>query len=625
MVPLEYCSENRQRFLLNLNPITNDYTLNGKESVKFGGTFRFVDPNTELYTKVLLKMTLNLGDYHNPQSAKTIQCRTMTIQLAESFEFRPNAELLLLVNSSVNKGEIDSWNAFANKYKIQMMIWNLSLYDGFSYFLQLGDLNFIEMLKQKMVIVLNNPFKLDTAENQRVSNMIPEKKFIEAAKNHQISTMFLSESSQTCLSNFMIPLEKPSPPRIWKKFKDLIKVRKAEWLGLIEKKKIPKKADLNQVQTLPMTDPAFVSENEQMIESPQEAYFESIELFASYFPGSKPKPQDIIQQINKMKKELGELFPDRTFYYFYSFLPKKIGCFKWTLGKVEIREGLNMDFKNEGRFGHAVKSNYRNELYDEFLVIKLLPFSKKLIWLVNNIDDNANVNILIQALTSDLVEEVVVYAKNNWSKLLNCKLLETKMVILNSFVDNDKLKIIMSTPNGRRIYLEVILRYLSALAKLPSFIDYLWCYRTRRILKNFCEFKINFFRQKFFFNEEKMINHQHRDRKKIKTKRNDALNSLINPYLTQVVLQNPTLSVQNPIFLYRQENEPAYPLIKLYKNKFRDENIDNPEAREGAIFDAKCHCYFDLPDSWHDGDPIPITGQLKQFTQSTLIERGDYN
>ena len=40
MVPLEYCSENRQRFLLNLNPITNDYTLNGKESVKFGGTFR---------------------------------------------------------------------------------------------------------------------------------------------------------------------------------------------------------------------------------------------------------------------------------------------------------------------------------------------------------------------------------------------------------------------------------------------------------------------------------------------------------------------------------------------------------------------------------------------------------
>ena len=245
-----------------------------------------------------------------------------------------------------------------------------------------------------------------------------------------------------------------------------------------------------------------------MIESPQEAYFESIELFASYFPGSKPKPQDIIQQINKMKKELGELFPDRTFYYFYSFLPKKIGCFKWTLGKVEIREGLNMDFKNEGRFGHAVKSNYRNEVYDEFLVIKLLPFSKKLIWLVNNIEDNANVNILIQALTSDLVEEVVVYAKNNWSKLLNCKLLETKMVILNSFVDNDKLKIIMSTPNGRRIYLEVILRYLSALAKLPSFIDYLWCYRTRRILKNFCEFKINFFRQKFFFNEEKMINHQ---------------------------------------------------------------------------------------------------------------------
>ena len=209
------------------------------------------DPNTELYTKVLLKMTLNLGDYHNPQSAKTIQCRTMTIQLAESFEFRPNAELLLLVNSSVNKGEIDSWNAFANKYKIQMMIWNLSLYDGFSYFLQLGDLNFIEMLKQKMVIVLNNPFKLDTAENQRVSNMIPQKEFIEAAKNHQISTMFLSESSQTCLSNFMIPLEKPSPPRIWKKFKDLIKARKAEWLGLINRKKIPKKADLNQVQTLP--------------------------------------------------------------------------------------------------------------------------------------------------------------------------------------------------------------------------------------------------------------------------------------------------------------------------------------------------------------------------------------
>ena len=172
-------------------------------------------------------------------------------------------------------------------------------------------------------------------------------------------------------------------------------------------------------------------------------------------------------------------------------------------GKVEIREGLNMDFKNEGRFGHAVKSNYRNELYDEFLVIKLLPFSKKLIWLVNNIDDNANVNILIQALTSDLVEEVMVYAKNNWSKLLNCKLLETKMVILNSFVDNDKLKIIMSTPNGRRIYLEVILRYLSALAKLPSFIDYLWCYRTRRILKNFCEFKINFFRQKFFLMKKK--------------------------------------------------------------------------------------------------------------------------
>jgi hypothetical protein len=80
--------------------------------------------------------------------------------LAESYEYRPNSEFLLVVNCEISKIIIDKWKSFANSIGSSVDIWNISNYGGFSFNQPLAryDVELIKLLKNKVVIFYNNTF-----------------------------------------------------------------------------------------------------------------------------------------------------------------------------------------------------------------------------------------------------------------------------------------------------------------------------------------------------------------------------------------------------------------------------------------------------------------------------------
>ena len=133
--------------------------LNEHDSFKFGGTLRFLDEETLPYTKIRIQVSLFLGPRNELEKANLIQTRTFDLQLAEEINFESKADFFLIVNSSVNRDQIEHWRIFASQLKLKMLVWNISLYNGFSYSFAFEDGKSIgKEFQNKVVIFLNNDF-----------------------------------------------------------------------------------------------------------------------------------------------------------------------------------------------------------------------------------------------------------------------------------------------------------------------------------------------------------------------------------------------------------------------------------------------------------------------------------
>ena len=78
------------------------------------GTLKFTDLDLPPYEKAHLRFELDLGFIDNPSEIhQNIQIRNFSLQLAESYEYRPNSNFLLVVNCNNTKEEIDRWKNFA--------------------------------------------------------------------------------------------------------------------------------------------------------------------------------------------------------------------------------------------------------------------------------------------------------------------------------------------------------------------------------------------------------------------------------------------------------------------------------------------------------------------------------
>ena len=395
---IEFRDEEGNTSMLS-DTIVREIVVPANDSIKFSGTFRFADPETPFYTKIRVKASVLLGKRHEVfQDGKLIQCRTFDLQLAESFNMRPKAEFLLVTNSSVNRSEIESWRVFMRKFHTDMMIWNISLYNGFSYKMSLGNMNFAKMLKNKIVVILNNVFKNELNDVNKPMDLIPKKEFFQSAKALGISTLFFGGG--LIFGDFVRPNEQILDGAVnsenlyevleskWKKEgEDLKKNCKEKEKQDSAENQYTVKNDLNN----PLADDfskdelrpdniAFAKHEDFKEEDPKNnGYFQVITMKKTFCCGPNLTKDNFVHEILKIKTRLNDLFPNHTYHFFYRMRPKLLKksmgyCETFELGEVEIRRGIDSDLFVDQSLAHSKKNNNLVDQVDEFLLFSSFIF-----------------------------------------------------------------------------------------------------------------------------------------------------------------------------------------------------------------------------------------------------------
>lgn len=129
------------------------------------GTVEF-DRSVPPYTRVRTGAFLELGALDEPNEAARVQRRDFDLQLAEAYVRQPDADMLLVVNSSTTADEIAMWRTLARAAGRVVNLWNCSYYDGATFFTPLACLGgrcLADDFRGGVVVFLNNYFSPDTA------------------------------------------------------------------------------------------------------------------------------------------------------------------------------------------------------------------------------------------------------------------------------------------------------------------------------------------------------------------------------------------------------------------------------------------------------------------------------
>ena len=566
--------------------VIKEFSLQPLESIKFSGTFRFEDPNTPNFTKKLIKASLYLGN-RNEIRTKIIQFRKFDIQLSERFSNDKEADCCLIVNSEVEKIDIEHFKEILNRFKLKLNIWNASLYKGFSYnFKVLNSFDFANEMKNKVVIIANNEFKNNKNKSKTILKYIFSDEIFQAAKTQNISTMIIGDKKE--YDQIHLP----------KKDLRVVPHRNIDEFILKEKKLWKRKIQISENVSghTGFSEPLLEINSDDI-----ENQYDSIPIYRSYACCNSPKKEHIVEEVTKLERKLQELFPNFKYFFFYDYSPKKnfnsgFCSSEYHLGDVEIRKGLNKDRMFDDCIASSNSTNLRDTDNQEiFGIIKLLPFKKKLQILVNNLDNQNELVIINSAILSDLIEELDIYRQNKKIGLINPNILGKLMIDLNSFLNNDYLQNILSDKRGVEMMKINLALYSQVLCKITSFTDYICCGRNKKLVRTICENKITRFIEANLRLEINDIKLRIKDLNLISENLDNLIKSLINPYSKKIVFDK---DFSSGIFEKDKININSVfsnKKIKINSNRFYDpiSGYYNVEARNAALQLCKEKCYFD--------------------------------
>jgi hypothetical protein len=355
-----------QRLLFDLE------MLSANSAVSISGTLRF-PLDTEAYQFRRYSYKLFLGKYNDPSDHEVIQERCFQVQIAERFAFNPNADLVLVVNDQTQKADIDAWKAMANQLGTLINIWNVSLYNGFSYTKKLnGELSFMDTMKDKVIIILNNQITINHVQT-RATDLLDVMEIFEAAKHANIATYIVGGGFN--LAKAIKPLQEMDYP------------------------------------------------------------VESIEDH-KYF-GRKPTREEFHKLIEERTQAKKKQNPDQRFVPVAYFQPECLDAddislrHLWRLGSMEMRESLNQSQ------AHIIVHDSLELSHTHFYnVIKLLPFEKKLALFELQIARSPKTaNLISFVILSDLADEMMMLGKEKWNDDFTREKLSASLFRLKLFIN----------------------------------------------------------------------------------------------------------------------------------------------------------------------------------------------
>ena len=226
--------------------------------------------------------------------------------------------------------------------------------------------------------------------------------------------------------------------------------------------------------------------------NPQTAYAttpdERIVVEKKFLLCTRPNEAALKKQAEKLARELKRRYPDECISCVYDYAPQQLSGNKWRVGVIELRRGLGVAAAKIACRGadESVMNQYSIDDIDQFGILKLLPFQRKL-ELISRVLGNKKLSETLSAvILSDLVDEQVAFRQRKWSGVLPKDKLPVRLGVVRSFVEFDFSTLCGST-DGKQFLKELLVRYELLISEQPSFVDYILPRRRNRILTKVCE------------------------------------------------------------------------------------------------------------------------------------------
>ncbi len=444
------------------------------------GTVSFRD-GVDAYNHVFLETGLDLGKVSQPDKAKTIQQRSYSIQLAERYFYTPGASVLLVVDDSATKEEVDAWKQLAESKGKLVNIWNTDVYDAFSLTKTIkrsGRYDLGENFEDKTVVLLSN-----RKNGQTIAARSDERELLTAAHTHGLATYVVGDREE--LSKPAMRLEVPIDTQA--------NSVRGSYQNLID--------SLNTLHEL-----------ESLRYNPQAMTY------------GKPSREKLLHQADTLRKNLRKLFPDRDYQvtarYAEPVLVKKrfILPNTYEFGTIEIArsvdkghhvqalsapsEGKNSKAKpfilsaeNQYRFIKAMNFGEKlRTLYHDFNYQYPLNFKDKILipessfYSVNQTTTGDQTATTISAILSDLAEEQDwLQSSSPWLGRENAATIGNRLERLNKLVEHFETVDFHTVDGGskalveqRKFFVSAIIAEVQAMSRRAlNFWDYILPFRRR--------------------------------------------------------------------------------------------------------------------------------------------------
>eukprot|EP01087_Luapelamoeba_hula_P014251 TRINITY_DN4150_c2_g1_i1.p1 TRINITY_DN4150_c2_g1~~TRINITY_DN4150_c2_g1_i1.p1 ORF type:complete len:1208 (+),score=202.36 TRINITY_DN4150_c2_g1_i1:114-3737(+) len=220
----------------------------------------------------------------------------------------------------------------------------------------------------------------------------------------------------------------------------------------------------------------------------------------NYLLFNKPSAKKMHKRARALAKDLDKRFPNERSVVVWDYQPTRSGGNffnkKYNLGQVEVHRSFN---KAEASI--LVYSRDDDEIHEgdkiaqsavhAFHILKILPFAQKLALgpvifakhLKQGQQNSMYIDVLRDAILSDLGDEQMIYRQHKWSGKLPTSKLKNKLTKLRSLCQTQPAPIELArTPEGNRFVLGLLLDFEVLLKRLPAFIDKVWFRRRARIV-----------------------------------------------------------------------------------------------------------------------------------------------
>lgn len=397
----------------------------------------------------------------DPQLTEVVHRRVFEVQLAEGYQYNPDADFLLVTNANTSLPEWNQWKTLADRLGLTFATWNSSLNNGISLFHEL----------QSRETEGHPAVETDTAPLPATG--VHADTGVTLVDHFKDKTIVFLNNDDTCV--------KTLPPC------DFFRSANNGVRSYI-------------VGPNPVREELFYPEKDFAANLNGRA---RKTVVRNYIHTTNSSEDRLIKAAKKQAKKLQRKWPDKRFIVVYNYedlpLPRrslpivgKYGPKRYQMGTLtSVLSPTNNMFTNLSKQpGESDRSDYALDPGNVYGLLKSLSLQKKIQLVQNNITEDLTEDreALKKAILSDLVDEHKTFRREKWAGGIGKSALKKRLTCLQQVVDAS-----YSETRSKELIQEILIEFRAFAAQM---LRDKWYHRRQRKLVTVTNKMIDSFKQK---------------------------------------------------------------------------------------------------------------------------------